>query len=112
MAPELQDELLLFCKQLLEVRYPGWAHKKGGGVFAWELAPDILTHTHGVELSNHDCQVKTLDGFADGTFQEIGPGRPQRKNDTLLATTTQPEPCHSRRDNNNSAGIRRRGFLF
>lgn len=64
LSATFQSELLSFFKQLLELRYPGWAHVQGvDGVFEWDVALDTLTHTHGVTLWDYEVNVTVLEGL-------------------------------------------------
>jgi hypothetical protein len=62
MTPSLptamRQELRVFFRELLEIRYPGWQNAEGSrGEFEWDFIRDVLTHVHGWRHFEYDYKV-------------------------------------------------------
>jgi hypothetical protein len=54
----MRQELRVFFRELLEIRYPGWQNAEGSrGEFEWELIRDVLTHVHGWRHFEYDYKL-------------------------------------------------------
>lgn len=59
-----REALLAFFKELLELRYSGWANAQGVcGAFEWYVVSDTLIHTHTVWFNHYDFDRKIVRGL-------------------------------------------------
>lgn len=61
LSPAVESALLVFFKELLDLRYPTWTNDDGvDGAFEWFVGSDVLIHTHAVWINDYDCDRKIV----------------------------------------------------
>jgi hypothetical protein len=55
LSEPMRRQLLQFCEELLELRFPDWEDAEGArGDFEWHVASDKLVHLHGLRFIDYE----------------------------------------------------------